>query len=491
MKELELKRKEEERLKEEERIRDEERRKKQMEIEAKIEREKIEKELMKKEIEKEKELERQKEIEKQKEIERQKELERQRQLELEQEIERQKRLEEEEKIKKEKEAEELLKKEEMEKMKIELDKLKEEEIKELPQDINLNLEETKNNNNLQENKNKEMNIQDLLELEEQNEQNFEYFHIKEKENNEFKEENDNKEVIKSEENLIKQEEENINEDNNENQKNNENIEEIITYRQISILELIHDAPKFSPIFFTFLSFKDLLEFTSISKKIKRQRIYIFNLQKQNILNYIGVKTEENLENKIKDYEENYSNNKLNEPFIELHLSKGALRAIQLLNNNTYSKIFGRPVLEEKYNPIYLVYRLLFIFLGEEAIVNIFDDKLFWVKCTEFLSSNSENGKIGDFISKKFENYKCDNKTIYLIEKLMKGKKENISPSYYSKICGSTGLLIFGIKELLEYSGVIIDSKKTQLSRIYQNLKYYKNMIDVLTGFNKTLENFNQ
>ena len=358
----------------------------------------------------------------------------------------------------------------MEKLKIDMNKIKEEEIKELPQEIKLNIEQNKNN--FEENKNKNMNIEELLQIEDQNEQNFEYYHINE--NNETNEEKQ-KNIIKSEE-IPKVKE----------------IEtpKIESYRQISILELIHDAAKFSPIFFTFLTLKDLLEFTSISKKIKRQRIYIFNLQTKNILNYIGMENEENLDNKIKDYEENYSINKLNEPFIEFHLSKGAIRAIQLLNNNTYSKIFGRPVLEEKYNPIYIVYRLLFIFFGEQDIAQIFDDKLFWIKCTEFLSSNSENGKIGDFISKKFENYKCDNKTIYLIEKLMKGKKDNISPSYYSKICGSTGLLIFVIKELLEYSGIIIDNKKTQLSRIYQNLKYFKNMIDVLSNFNRTLENLN-
>ena len=143
----------------------------------------------------------------------------------------------------------------------------------------------------------------------------------------------------------------------------------------------------------FLSFEETLEFTSISKKIKRQRIYIFNLQKINIIKNIGLDTEQNLEKKIKEYEENYSNNELNEPYIDFHLSRGAARAIQLLNNNNYSKIFRRPVLDNNLSPIYIAYRILFIFLNEVDIAKISDDKLFWIKCTEYLNSKSENGKI--------------------------------------------------------------------------------------------------
>ena len=210
-----------------------------------------------------------------------------------------------------------------------------------------------------------------------------------------------------------------------------------------------------------------------------------------LLKYIGLETEQNLDKKIKEYEETYSNNELNEPYIEFHSSRGAARAIQLLNNNTYSKIFRRPVLDNSLSQIYIAYRILFIFLNEVDIAKISDDKLFWIKCTEYLNSKSENGKIGDFILTKLEKYYCDYKTVYYIEQIMKGKKDNISPSYFSKLCGSTGLLIFLIKELMEYCGVIISTKKTQLSRIYQNLKFFKNIIDTLSEFNKTLENFNQ
>ena len=234
---MEIKRKEEQRkkeLEEEQRKIDEERRKKQLEIEAKIEREKIEKENFKKELERQKELEKQKKLE------------------------------------------EEIKKEEIEKLKMEMDKINEqEEVKELPKNMELNI--YKNEDNINENKNKEMNIQDLLELEEKNEQNFEYFHIKEE--------------IEKDPLLItpnKKTEQDIEIKNDDIIKNNDTENIIkeppkISYRKISILELIHDASKFSPILFEFLTFQEILEFTAISKKIKRQRINLFNLQKLKII----------------------------------------------------------------------------------------------------------------------------------------------------------------------------------------------------------------
>ena len=49
--------------------------------------------------------------------------------------------------------------------------------------------------------------------------------------------------------------------------------------------------------------------------------------------------------------------------------------------------------------------------------------------------------------------------------------------------------MFLIKELIEYCGVIVSTKKTQLSRIYQNMLFFKKIIAQLSTYNKTLENF--
>jgi hypothetical protein len=260
------------------------------------------------------------------------------------------------------------------------------------------------------------------------------------------------------------------------------------YRNISLFELIHEVKNFGPCLFQFLDLKDLIEFTSTSKKIKRHRIYFFNMQKNAILSSIDIEKEEILEKKILEYEEKYSEELLNESYTKFHLSRGASKAVKLLNRDLYSKIFRRPVLDNNLSKIYVIYRILIIFMGKYDISNISEDRLFWVKFTEYLNSNSE-GKIGDFIIKKIEECDYSHKAILLIEKMVKGKKEDIIPSNYTKICSSTGLLIFLIRELMEYCGIIIDPKKTQISRIYNNLKFYKNLEDTLSGFIQSIENF--
>ena len=461
--EMEERKKEEERLKEEERIRDEERRKKQMEIEAEIEREKMEKEKIRKEIEKEKEEEKKrKEREKQKEIEKEKEIERQIKYE------KQKKLMEEKKKEEEKKREERRKKEEEERKIEEERKLK--EMEKLKEEEKLNEKDLSKDLNYEENdindKNEKLDLQELLELHEK---------------------------------IDNSDNDNINEDISKEIGHTKEILDTSPtpiptpvaqiYRNISLFELIHEVKNFGPCLFQFLDLKDLVEFTSTSKKIKRHRIYFFNMQKKSILNLIDIEKEEILEKKILEYEENYSEEVLSESYSKFHLSRGASKAVELLNRDLYSKIFRRPVLDNNLSKIIVIYRILIIFMGQYEISNISEDMLFWVKFTEYLNSNSE-GKIGDFIIKQIE--KCDysHKAIFFIEKMIKGKKEDITPSNFTKICSSTGLLIFLIRELMEYCGIIIDPKKTQISRIYNNLKFYKNLEDTLSGFIQSIENFN-
>ena len=125
-----------------------------------------------------------------------------------------------------------------------------------------------------------------------------------------------------------------------------------------------------------------------------------------------------------------------------------------------------------------IYRTLFTLLGEFQIANIPEDQYFWVKCTEYLNNNS-GGKIGSFILDKFKSVTFDKTKIVLMNKFLIGMKKKINPNYFPKICGTTGLLIFLIKDALEYCGVIINDKKTQPARILDNLLYYKNTTENL------------
>ena len=48
--------------------------------------------------------------------------------------------------------------------------------------------------------------------------------------------------------------------------------------------------------------------------------------------------------------------------------------------------------------------------------------------------------------------------IYKLYKLLGDNAFKISPNYYSKLCATTGMIIFVIKDVLEYLGLLIDKK---------------------------------
>ena len=97
-------------------------------------------------------------------------------------------------------------------------------------------------------------------------------------------------------------------------------------------------------------------------------------------------------------------------------------------------------------------------------------------------------KIGNFILEKTKCIEFSHNKIVLLNKLLVDSKKKINPSYFSKLCGTTGLLVFLIKDALEYCGVIVSEKKTQASRILDNLLYYKNTIETLAKFIDFLAN---
>jgi hypothetical protein len=57
----------------------------------------------------------------------------------------------------------------------------------------------------------------------------------------------------------------------------------------------------------------------------------------------------------------------------------------------------------------------------------------------------------------------------------------ISPAYFSKVCGTTGLVIFLIKDALEYAGILIQEKKNIPARLYKNYTYLNQLIDSKTS----------
>ena len=231
----------------------------------------------------------------------------------------------------------------------------------------------------------------------------------------------------------------------------------------------------------FLDFGEKMQFTGISRGFVNERIYLLNTKREEIIKSMDLSSNESIDDLIMKIRLKHPNDELSKSFTKFQIARGGAKAVELLNNDLYAKLFKKPILEKNVDDICTVYRVLMALFGEFKIATISGNQLFWIKCTEYIIGNS-NGKIGSFILKKMEDITFEHKKIYLVNKLLYKMKNKINANYFSKICGTTGLLIFVIRDVLEYCGVIINEKKTQPARILDNLLYYKNCNDTLANF---------
>ena len=254
-------------------------------------------------------------------------------------------------------------------------------------------------------------------------------------------------------------------------------------KPLTLDEIIKDYKNAFIYILDFLNLKEKIAFTGIHRGFRIEREYLFNMKREEVISSLELKDRENIEDRIDKFKSRYEWNMsvLTEPFNEFSPSKSSINSVRLLDNPLYSKLFKTPILDDNLNDIYIIYRLLFVLLGENEIADIRNDKLFWTKCTNYLNSKS-NGKIGTFIIEKSKNFNFSHQSIYLMNKLLVGIKPKFIPTTFTKVSGITGLLFFLIKECLEYCGVLINDKKTQPSRIDDNLIYYKNVIGSLNNF---------
>ena len=104
-----------------------------------------------------------------------------------------------------------------------------------------------------------------------------------------------------------------------------------------------------------------------------------------------------------------------------------------------------------------------------ALLSIEDDSEFWKKISEYWTEEGKEG-IGFLVEKQMKSIDFSDKNIILLSKLTKGYEKIITPSYFSKLCPTTGLFIFLVKESFEYCGALID-RKTSIARQFKNFNY--------------------
>ena len=161
----------------------------------------------------------------------------------------------------------------------------------------------------------------------------------------------------------------------------------------------------------------------------------------------------------------------------------------MLNNEAYIKVFKIRELTPPLNEILLIYRIFFQLLKSSNIYNIKDDKLFWIEACEYILNNN-NGKTGEFFKESIHNFDFSPQNIYEIKKIVGGNVDKIKPNVYSRICGTTGLLIFLIKDTLEYIGIIHSIKKNIPSIMLKYLEYIGEIQNNIEKYINIIKKFN-
>ena len=148
----------------------------------------------------------------------------------------------------------------------------------------------------------------------------------------------------------------------------------------------------------------------------------------------------------------------------------------MLNSDSYNNVFKIKQLEPPLDKIILVYKIFFQLIGKEELVKIENEKKFWEKTRKFILDNNE-GKTGTFLKDYISEFDFTSENIYKLELLINGNEDKLKPLNYENICKTTGLVIFMIKDSLEYCGIIKNDKKNMPSIMLNYLIYLQNNLN--------------
>ena len=196
-----------------------------------------------------------------------------------------------------------------------------------------------------------------------------------------------------------------------------------------------------------------------------------------------------IQDQINSIKLKYTKEELNAEPPTFALSKGTVKAIELLNNGEYHKIFTNKELSPPLNEIILIYRIFFQLLKVKNIYDIKDEKLFWLEASDYILNNC-NGKLGEFFKESVNNFDFSIENIHEVKKIVGENKDKIKPSSYSKICGTTGLVIFLVKDTLEYIGVLHSAKKNIPSLLLKYSEYIEKIQKKIENYINYIQKFN-
>ena len=245
--------------------------------------------------------------------------------------------------------------------------------------------------------------------------------------------------------------------------------------KITNFSLLENMDKiFDTNMFIFLDIYTLVNLKNVSKNIHKLVIYY-------LIQYLQKEKREILQ--IKD-SLNITNIPEREDFENIVLNKGSKKAMQLLNESLLNHLFK----DTKFptDDIILIYRIYFQMINHPfSLIAKSDVYNFWEKCKLYFTSE-QNGKTGDILLSMINQKKIDfsKNNEYQIYELAKGNYKKILPNYFSNICGTTGLFVFVIKDILEFMGITQKIKKKEnafwtytdiLESIDEKINYLSNL----------------
>ena len=239
---------------------------------------------------------------------------------------------------------------------------------------------------------------------------------------------------------------------------------------------------------SFLDKRTKISFLSISKNYVRLLAYYLNDLYKKTLYINKISASNTIEDQINNIKKTYKEEQLIENTQPFNLSKGSLKALDLLNSNCYNDVFKIQKLEPPLDKIILVYKIFFQLIDKEKIVKIENEKQFWEKARNFILDNNE-GQTGTFLKEYISEFDFTSKNIYKLKQLINGNEDKIKPLIYENICKTTGLIIFIIKDSLEYCGIIKNEKKMMPSIMLDYLRYLQKVINRAKDYINKLNKF--
>ena len=228
--------------------------------------------------------------------------------------------------------------------------------------------------------------------------------------------------------------------------------------------------------FDFLNIDDIMKFKNVSK-------YIHEFFIKYMKNYLNKDRDFFKERLKKICMENKQPKKLS--IEDFEISKKSLKAMQLLNDPTVNNFFFQKTSVDDNRLI--IYRIFFQLI-KHPYSKIEKDKKeeFWNKC-QYYFSHETNGKVGILLQKILDEklINIDGNNLYKIYKLAYKDLDKIHPKYFSNLCGTTGLITFFIKDILDFLG-ITNEPKIQINAYWT----YDNIIKNLDNKINELENSN-